>query len=78
MGVAKRSMAICCSALLGHKTRRAVVYRGPRLGALIGLAHELSKFMRLTFCESPVFREPRPTTLEWWGAHTSLGVQQWR
>ena len=25
--------------LLRHNTRRAVVYRGPRLGALIGLVH---------------------------------------
>jgi hypothetical protein len=39
--------------LLHYETRRAVVYRGPRLGALIGLAHRISRSPLLTFGEMP-------------------------
>jgi hypothetical protein len=39
--------------LLHYETRRAVVYRVPRLGALIGLAHRIFRSPLLTFGEMP-------------------------
>ena len=47
--------------LLGLKSRRAVVYRGQRLGASIGLLIHLSAFMRCALVIRRAIREPRPT-----------------
>ena len=47
--------------LLGLKSRRAVVYRGPRLGASIGLTHSSLSVMRCALIIRRAIREPRPT-----------------
>ena len=41
-----------CKVLLRHNTCRAVVYRGPRLGASIGLIHRLLRVFGLIFGET--------------------------
>jgi hypothetical protein len=57
---AKRQVKLARIDLLGLKSRRAVVYRGQRLGASIGLLIHLSAFMRYTFDHSPGYSGASP------------------